>query len=353
MRSNRVAVTSWLVLALVGCGGGAPPAQSAGPAAPPPGPASPVEAPAAAAPSGPEPAASPELVAGNKAFDAGQYAEARKHFEAAARKNANDYQATQNLGVACEKLGDKPAAEAAYKAALAAKPELDSAAENLSALYVDEGRFDDALAVGRAGLAKHPGSAALHENVGVALGARGEQDAATGELEQAIKLTPSEPMFRLTLAHWLNVWHVKGAAAHLDAARDLVKDDYGMLAAIGLEYRMAGEFDACVKTFDRAVALKDGGEVRTERALCKHGLKDDKGMFDDLQAAVTKEPDYAPGHYYLGGRLAVAQHFKLAAAEYAKYLQLDPSGSLAKPAAERLKAAQEAAGKDKAGPKKK
>jgi tetratricopeptide (TPR) repeat protein len=106
---------------------------------------------------------------------------------------------------------------------------------------------------------------------------------------------------------------------------------------------MAGEFDTCAKTFDRAVGIKDGGEVRTERALCKLGLKDEKGTLDDLQAAVAKEPTYAPAHYYLGGRLAMTKHFKEAAAEYGKYLSLEPNGSLARPATERLKAAQDAA----------
>jgi tetratricopeptide (TPR) repeat protein len=339
-------------MALAACGGSAPPAQTGG--ATSPSTASPAEGlPDKPAASAPEPAASPELLAGIKAFDAGSYADARKSFEAAVKKNSNDYQALYNLGMACEKLGDKAGAEAAYKSALAVKPELDTAAAELSALYVDLGRIDDALAVGRAGLAKHPGSAPLHENLGVALAARGDQDAATKELEQAIKITPSEPMFHLTFAHWLNVWHVRGAAPHLDAARDLVKDDYGMVASIGHEYRMAGEFDSCVKTFDHAVAIKDGGEVRTERALCHLGLKDDKGTMDDLQAAVSKEPTYAPAHYYLGGRLAMGKRFKDAAAEYAKYLQLEPSGSLSKAASERMKAAQDAMTKDKGGPPKK
>src|SRR5205823_9573581 len=98
-----------------------------------------------------------------------------------------------------------------------------------------------------------------------------------------------------------------GAAMHLDAARELVKDDdLAMLASIGHEYRMAGEFPSCLKIFDRAVGIKDGGEVRTERALCKLGMKDEKGMLGDLKAAVEKDPIYAPAHYYLGGRLATA-----------------------------------------------
>jgi tetratricopeptide (TPR) repeat protein len=295
-------------------------------------------------------------MAGIKAFDAGDFASARTSFDAAAKKDPQNYQAFFNLGQACEKLDDKPAAEAAYKAALAIKPDLDTAAANLCALYIDANRLDDALSLGKDALAKHPGSAPLHENLGIALAAHGDQDVAIQELDQALKIQPSDPMYQLTLAHWLNAWHVRGATPHLDAAIGAVKDDYAMLASIGFEYRMAGEFPSCIKTFDRAIAIKDGGEVRTERALCKLGSKDDKAAMDDLQAAVAKEPTYEPAHYYLGGRLANAKLYKEAAAEYGKYLDLAPNGSLARAATERQKMAQDAAaaGKGSAtGPKKK
>jgi tetratricopeptide (TPR) repeat protein len=342
------------LLALAACGGAQPPPAAGG--GNPPGASTASGAPSATpdlGSSAPEPPATPEMQAGIKAFDAGNYAEARKSFEAAVKKNPKDYTSYYNLGMTCEKLGDKQAAEAAYKSALAIKPDLDSAAADLSALYVDEGRIDDALATAKEGLAKHPGSAALHENMGVALAARGDQDNATKEMAQAVQIAPNDPMFHLTLAHWLNAWKVRGAAPHLDAASAAVKSDIGMLASIGHEYRMAGEFDGCVKTFDRAVAIKDGGEVRTERALCKLGLKDEKGTLDDLQAAVSKDPNYAPGHYYLGGRLAKNKKFKEAASEYAKVIELEPNGSLAKAASEKLKLAQDEMAKDKGGAKKK
>jgi tetratricopeptide (TPR) repeat protein len=355
MRAWVTAFGSAVVLsALGGCGGSSPPAQTGG-ATPPAGGASAETTPAASSPA-PEGPPSAEVSAGLHAFDAGKYAEARKSFEAATQKNPNDFGAFVDLGQTCEKLGDKASAEAAYKSALALKPDLEAANAELSALYASDGRVDEALALAKGGLAKHPGSAPLHESLGIALAARGDQDNASKEFEQAIKLAPTDPMLHYTFAAWLNVWKVRGAAPHLDAALQTVKgDDIGMLAAIGHEYRMAGEFDSCVKTFDRAVAVKDGGEVRTERALCKLGQKDEKGTLDDLQAAVAKEPSYAPAHYYLAGRLAMAKHYKEAAAEYAKYLSLEPNGSLAKPANEKLKMAQDAAAHDKgaAPPKKK
>lgn len=176
------------------------------------------------------------------------------------------------------------------------------------------------------------------------------------EFESAIKATPNDPMLHYTFASYMNQWHVKGAAPHLDAALSLVKDDYAMIVSIGHEYRMAGEFAGCTKALDRAIGMKDGGEARTERALCKVGLKDEAGALADLQAGVAADAGYAPGHYYLAGRLAGAKRYKEAAAEYQKVIDLAPNGSLAKNAADRLKLAQDAAVKDKgavAPPKKK
>jgi len=342
--------SSVVVLAMVACGGSSPPAQTGG-ATSPAGSATasvqPLPEPEQAAPEGPP---SAEVAAGLQAFDAGNFADARKSFEAATQKNPKDYSAFVDLGQTCEKLGDKAAAEAAYKSALGIKPDLESATAELSSLYAQDGRVDEALQLAKTALAKHPGSAPLHESLGIALASRGDQEGATSEFEQAIKLAPTDPMLHYTFACWLNTWHVRGAAPHLDAALTLIKpDDYAMIVSIGDAYRLAGEPDQCVKTLDRALKMKDRAEPRTYRALCKLALKDEQGTVDDLQAAVAKEPSYAPAHYYLAGRLAIARHFREAAAEYAKYLELEPSGPLAPQASARLKMAQDAAAHQKGG----
>jgi tetratricopeptide (TPR) repeat protein len=298
----------------------------------------------------PEPPPSAEVDAGVKAADAGKFDDARKSFEAAVKKNPQNYIAYNNLGQVCEKLGDFPAAEDAFKHAVDLKPDLDKAAAELSVLYANDGKVDDALTVARNGLAKHPGSADLHVSMGVALAVKSLQDDAAKEFSAAVQSAPNDPSVHLTFAHYLNVWKVRGATPHLDAAVGLAGTDYDMLAEIGHEYRMAAaaspspetELGSCVKTFDGLIKTKDGAMPRTERALCKLALKDEKACMDDLQAAVAKEPNYAPAHYWYAGRLGRANHFKEAAAEYAKYLDLAPNGDMAKAASEKLKMAQDA-----------
>jgi tetratricopeptide (TPR) repeat protein len=181
------------------------------------------------------------------------------------------------------------------------------------------------------------------------LAERDDRDAAIERFEEALRREPANAALHVRFATWLNRWHIRGAAAHLDAARGLVHGDYSMNVAIGHEYRLAGEFESCVATFDQVVAQKDGAEVRTERALCKLGLHDDSGADADLRAALAIEPTFPPAHYFLAGRLAVARSFKEAAAEYQAYLSLAPNGSLADEATERLRMAEEAAASQSRG----
>lgn len=345
--NRRVAFAASLLL-LASCGGSSPPATGPKPA--PVAPASPV---ASAAPADAKaeakdvaaPPSSEEVGRGMKALDAGDAATAKTAFENAIKKNAKDADAFFYLGVALEKLGDKPGAEKRYKEALALKPDLDAASVNLAAFYIEAGRFDESLMVTRQALQKQPKNSALHANLAVALASKNDQGAATRAFEEAVKLAPNDPMTQVTYAQWLGTWKKPDeAAAQLRAARPLAKE-VGVLAAIGHEMRLVGAFADCVPTFDKAIEMKDAAELRTERALCKVGAKDDAGALEDLQTAVKKEPSYAAAHFYLGNRLAGAGKFAEAAKEYDAYLKIAPKGDLAKQAQDRAKLARSKAGK--------
>jgi cytochrome c-type biogenesis protein CcmH/NrfG len=87
--------------------------------------------------------------------------------------------------------------------------------------------------------------------------------------------------------------------------------------------------------------MKDSPELRTYRALCKLGAKDDAGALADLRAAVGLDANFGPAHYYLAGRLAQSGDLAAAIAEYEAYLKVEPSGPMAKTARERIKKAKE------------
>ncbi len=335
------------------CGGAAPPpaqmdnAGAAPPKLPPSmggGPAPVAVAPA----SGDIPAdasqsgESEDMKTGMAALERNDVPGARAAFQSMIKKNPKDADAYHFLGLVEEKAGKKDAAEKAYKESLKLRPDIEASMVDLSALYIDQTKYDDALAVSRAGGAKHPESAPLHLNSALALAGKGDPAGSAKEFDEASRLSPKDPATAMTYGHWLGVWKQPDAAlAKLRAARPLAKDDVGMLAAIGDEMRAIGAFGDCVPTFDKAIGIRDAAELRTLRAICKMGAKDDAGARADLEAAVAKEPSFAPAHFYLAGRLAQSGKLKEGLAEYETYLKLAPTGPMAKTAAERIKFAKE------------
>jgi tetratricopeptide (TPR) repeat protein len=250
-----------------------------------------------------------------------------------------DASAALLLGLIDEKQGDKAGAEKAYKDAIALRPDLEPAYENLSALLIDAQRADEALTVARAGLAKVPSSAGLHANVATVLAGNGDVPGATAEFDQATRAAPNDASLLMTYGHWLGVWKQRDAAlAKLRAARPLTKDP-GVLAAIGEEMKALGAFSDCVPTLDLAIAAKDAPELRVYRAVCKLGAKDVPGGKVDLQAAAAA--GYAPAHFYLARVAADAGDWPGAVSEYETFLKLEPNVPAAKVAREKLKQARE------------
>jgi Tfp pilus assembly protein PilF len=290
-----------------------------------------------------------DVAKGMRALENNDTTAAKAYFDHALRTNPKDADALYYEGLLGEKSGDKDAAEKNYKAALKVKPDLEQAAVNLSALYVDAQRYDDALVVTQAALTRHGDNGSLHLNAAVASAGKGDTPGATKEFEASIRLSPDEPMYRLTYGHWLGVWKQGDPAlVQLRAARPAAKKNgdsaAGMLAAIGHEMHVLHAWSDCVPTYDEAIALKDAAELRTERAACKIGAKDTAGALSDLQAAVARDANYAPAHYYLAGQLASQGQFKPAVTEYETFLKLEPNGPMAKSAKDKMALAKQRAG---------
>jgi Tfp pilus assembly protein PilF len=329
------------ITAIAACGGPEPQSQNDAKTPPklPPSLGGPLATPASSpteAPPSDAPPPSPEVSKGLKALEAKDYANAKSICEAAAKKNAKDADAWACLGEALQ--SDVANAEKAYKKALELRPEHEGAAQGLSGLLIDAKRFDDAVSVARAGLAKHAQNASLAFNLGLALAEKGDQPGAAKAFDDATRLGPNEPMFFLAYGQWLVKWkQPELAGVKLKTALRLAGNDVPMMATVAFEMQHMGAFTECVQTLDKAIAQKDAAELRLQRGICKMGAKDKEGSLADLQAAVQKDASLAPAHFYLGGRFGEAGKLKESLAEYETYLKLAPSGPLAKQAQERVK----------------
>jgi Tfp pilus assembly protein PilF len=288
-------------------------------------------------PSSAAPPVSDEIAKGMRALEANDTAAAKSSAEAALKKNPKDGEALALLGMVLERTGDKGGAEKAYKDALKARPDLEAAAVNLSAMYADSEKWDDAEKVSRIGLQRHADNPLLHVNLAIALAGKSDRGQSGKEFEEASRLAPKQAMPLYVYGHWLGVWNQSDqAAAKLRAARALADGDAAMLGAIGHELLLLRAVQDCVPTFDKAIAVKDAAEFRTERGLCKLAANDRTGALGDFQAAVAGEPTYALAHYWLGGLYAQSGKGKDAQRELEAYLKLAPNGPKARAAKDAL-----------------
>jgi tetratricopeptide (TPR) repeat protein len=274
-----------------------------------------------------------EMARGMAYSQAGKWAEAKEHYEKAIaiKPSAEAY---ANLAIAAEKTGDKAGAEKAYKQALTLDPGLSGAALNLAAFYLDDpARPDEAIAVLKTAIAKSP-DPKLYQNLGYALGVKGDLDGA-GKAYEAALAKGEDARIRFDYgALLLQNKQAERAAEHLKKALDGTKDDAGMLGELGSMLGRVKAFPECVRAFDRALKIK-GNEAAwfIARGLCKHQLDDEAGAQADYESAIGVDDKIAAAHYYLAlSHLGQKNRLK-ATTELEKAIKLGagkPIGKLAK-----------------------
>lgn len=296
---------------------------------------------------------SDDVTKGTAAIKAGDWTGARAAFEAAIKKNPKQADAHYYLGLVMDKVGDKAAAEKGYKTSLELQPDLQEAAENLTAIYVEGQKYDEAIAVAKKALAKNAKNAGMQLNLAFALSGKGDIDGASKAFEDALKLAPNDANFYLAYAQHLGAAKKRDEAlAQLKQAQRVAGDDPALQGTIGYELKTLHALPECIAAFDKAIALKDNADFRTNRAQCKYVAKDKSGAMADLQAAIAKEPGFAPAHYWLGSWLHEDGKFAEAAAEYDAYLKAAPKGPMAKAAEAKSKLAKDKKRPEKPAPKK-
>lgn len=291
---------------------------------------SPSSAPSVAAPS------SAKVDQGIKAIQGEDYAGAKAILTQARTESPKDPQAAYYLGVAHEQLGDIPAAEKEYRAALALDPKLAEASANLSAILLDGGKTDEALAVADQGLKADPKNPALLVNRALSLESAGNKKEAVLAYGRAVEARPKDPELRLAYADLLLDSGDKAAALeHVKAAQDT--DDPRLLAAVAHRLGKLGAPAECVAVLDRALKSQPSAELLVRRGICRHDRGDDPGALADYEAALKVDPNSVPAHYYLGRHLAAQKNKKLAERHLKKVVELSKGEGLGKAAAEALR----------------
>jgi len=274
-----------------------------------------------------------------------KFAEAKGHFEKAIAIKPTPAAWTY-LGIADEKTGDRPGAEKAYKTALSLDPGAVEAAQNLAALYLDDSataggapvtpRPDEAIAVLRAAIAKAP-EARLYQNLGYALGLKGDLEGAGKAYEAALAKGEDAQVRFAYGALLLESKQAERAAEQLKRALDGTKDDAPLLVTLGRMLGSAKAYGDCVKALDRAIKIKaTDPEWLVRRGTCKHQLEDEAGAQADYAQAIQVDAKFAAAHYYLGLSYLTQKNRLKASIELEKAAKLGEGGPIGKSAHEKI-----------------
>lgn len=235
----------------------------------------------AACASGPSPrqreAAEIHTNLGTEALRAGRSQEALREFEEALQSDGGLAEAHLGRGLVLElSFGRRDEAEKAYRRAIALKPAMSEAHNNLGQLLAGRGRLDEALSEFDAALAnmyyREPYSARF--NKGRVLAELGRREEALAELKTCLTLNPRFcPCHRETGRILLDAGKGKEALAAFQRLTGLCDKDPDGWYQSGLAQLRLGEAEGAREAFGRCEELAGasdlGGECRQRRELLK------------------------------------------------------------------------------------
>ncbi len=165
-------------------------------------------------------------------------------------------------------------AEAAYRRALSRNENLLSALSNLTKLYVEFGRHEEAIELLRRIFQLTPNGADAHFVLSYICRYTGLLGRSIEEVEKALELDPRNPRFR-------SVGFTYMYAGNYAKAHELFKQHEHSAAPIawqGWALTLMGERDRAIECFDRAIAMEPDGFVALRfgsmRAFLKGDLED-------------------------------------------------------------------------------
>ncbi|MGE5199446.1 MAG: tetratricopeptide repeat protein, partial [Rhodospirillaceae bacterium] len=129
----------------------------------------------------------------------GKYAEARAHFEAAARLKPDSADPPVCIALTFAAEGRADQAIASYQQALRLAPDQPVVHNDLGALLEREGRIEEAIEHFRAALRLSPDLAVAHTNLALALVKLDRYPEAVQEFREALRLDPSNDLARRAL----------------------------------------------------------------------------------------------------------------------------------------------------------
>jgi tetratricopeptide (TPR) repeat protein len=237
-----------------------------------------------------------------------------------AGRSPRDADIQNALGEALERIGALDGALAAYRAAVAARPDFAAASNHLILALAKAGRGEEAVARARALAAAAPGDADRQLTLALA---QSEQDVASAieTFRRTIAMSPRHVLARYNLA--LALSRVDRVGEAIDELRQAMAIDSRpeLHYALGVIYWHQGDLDRARASLRAAIAANDRyPEAYATLAAVLKGTRDWKGAAAALTRACELRPDWAEAHdslaqvlHLLGDTARAEQEFDRAA----------------------------------------
>ena len=288
------------------------------------------------------PAATPEVLRGERLLIEGRASEARAVFQQAVADDEDDARAWLDLGLAHEQMGDVAQAESAYGRAIQIDPRFAEAHNNLGVLLRERGALAEATASLERAVALDPELVAARFNLGLAYEEQGRLEDAELAYRLTIDRLPGDPVPRINLAFlYLDMGRTEDAASQLRAARPAVADDVLLLIAVGEGLRRAGAPEEAVELLERALAQADDApptSLLAELALAYYAMDDLDAAERTMALAISQDEIDPALHYAYGSIVAKQGRVGEARRHLQRAIRLDPDGPYADRARRRLEA---------------
>ena len=225
---------------------------------------------------------------GEAAFQAGKYVEARQIFEKYSQDKPNNPWGHYMLGLSESRGGDSKKAETAFEEALRLDPDHMKSLLNLSRMWIENGRFDDAIVKLTRAEEVDPKSAEVHRLLGRAYNGLHKNDEAINAYRLAMTLDPKDAWSMNNLGLILLKQEKFDEAATLFAkAVELRKDVPTFHNNLGMALEHTGQFSAAASEYKGALTA-DPGHEKAQRNLSRvEAVKESVKPAEDVKQPVT------------------------------------------------------------------
>jgi len=187
---------------------------------------------------------------------AGRLAEAERLYRQVCAVDPNHFAALHRLGVVAHQLGRPDAADILTRA-VALKPDIAEAHNDLGAVLGARGRFAEAAAAFERAAALRPDYAEAHNNLAGALRRLGKTEEAVTHYKRVAALVPNSAGAHNNLANALMELHrLDAAIAHYDRALALAPEFAPAHYNRGVALRGQSRFAEAAASFERALAIR-------------------------------------------------------------------------------------------------